>query len=279
MMAARRKAAEGVGEYKMEVKILKKDKKAGKISFLLKDSTPAFANAIRRAVVESVPTMAIEDVEIRKNSSVLYDEMIAHRLGLVPLKTDLKTYNLMSKCKCSGEGCARCSVKLTLKAKGPKIVLAEEMESKDPKIVPAYSKTPIVKLLKGQEIELEATAGMGVGKEHAKWIPGLVHYKYKPVVELTKKGEKNTDLVEICPMKVFKAKGGKVSVDKDNILDCHLCSACIDAFPQDVKLNEKDTDFIFYVESFGQLDPADIVKKACDILNEQLDEFIGIAKK
>ncbi len=58
-------------------------------------------------MTEEVPTMAIEDVEFRKNNSILYDEIIAHRLGLVPLKTDLKSYNLPEKCKCKGEGCAR----------------------------------------------------------------------------------------------------------------------------------------------------------------------------
>jgi len=107
--------------------------------------------------------MAIEDVEVRKNSSSLYDEMIAHRLGLIPLTTDLKSYNLPSECKCEGKGCARCQLVLTLSAKGPGIVYSSSLKSKDPKVKPVFDNFPIVKLLKGQEIELEATATLGTG--------------------------------------------------------------------------------------------------------------------
>ena len=97
----------------MEVRAL--DKESLKISFLVKGISPYFANTIRRAIVEEVPTLAIENVEFRKNSSILYDEMVAHRLGLVPLKTDLKSYNYYKECKCKGEGCARCTTTMTLK--------------------------------------------------------------------------------------------------------------------------------------------------------------------
>ena len=100
----------------MEIRVLSNDKEKGKLSFIIKDTTPAFVNTLRRIMVEEVPTMAIEDVEFRKNNSILYDEMIAHRLGLISLKTDLKSYNLPENCKCKGEGCARCQLKLTLKA-------------------------------------------------------------------------------------------------------------------------------------------------------------------
>ena len=92
----------------IEVRFLDQDKEKNKLSFVLINSTPSFANAIRRAIVEEVPTMAIEEVEFRKNNSILYDEIIAHRLGLLPLTTDLKSYTISSECKCEGKGCARC---------------------------------------------------------------------------------------------------------------------------------------------------------------------------
>ena len=101
----------------IEIRLLEQDKEKNKVSFVLMNSTPSFANVIRRAIIEEVPVMAIEDVEFRKNNSILYDEIIAHRLGLLPLTTDLKSYNLSSECKCKGKGCARCQLKLTLKAK------------------------------------------------------------------------------------------------------------------------------------------------------------------
>lgn len=163
----------------MEVKIPDYDKKSNKLCFVLKNSDVVFANAIRRTIIDEVPTMAIEDVEFRRNNSVLYDEVIAHRLGLIPLKTDLKSYNLPSKCKCEGAGCARCQVKLILRSSTPGYVYASELKSQDPKISPVYPEMPIAKLLKGQKIELEAVAVLGKGKEHAKFSPGHAYYKYK----------------------------------------------------------------------------------------------------
>ena len=92
---------------------------SGRMKIALKGVTPAIANTIRRCSLDLVPTMAIREVEFTKNSSVLYDEMIAHRLGLLVLSTDLKSYTVPAECSCEGVGCSKCTLKLTLKAKGP----------------------------------------------------------------------------------------------------------------------------------------------------------------
>src|SRR3989344_679452 len=115
----------------MDIQLLSYDKKNEKASFIISKTTAAYMNALRRYCTERVPTLAIEDVEFRENSSVLYDEIIAHRLGLIPLRTDLKSYSLRETCKCKGEGCARCTVQLTLEGKGPGTVYASDMKSKD----------------------------------------------------------------------------------------------------------------------------------------------------
>ncbi len=255
----------------MEIKILESDPKNNKISFLLSKTTTSFANAIRRTVMEEVPVMAIEDVEFKQNSSILYDEIIAHRLGLIPLKTDLKSYNLPSKCKCKGAGCARCQLKLTLKSKG-EMVYASDLVSKDPKIKPVYPNTPIVKLLKGQKLELEAIACLGQGKEHAKWSPGLIFYKYKPTIEIGKNVKDAEAVVKSCPVHVFEIKGNKLSVNDENLLKCHLCRNCVDTDPA-IKLIESENDLIFYLESWGQLSCKEILTTAADILQEKLNEF------
>ena len=259
----------------MEVKMLGKDKKSGRTSFILKGITPSFANALRRAMMDSVPTMAIEDVEFRKNSGVLYDEIVAHRLGLLPLTTDLKSYVVSSKCKCNGEGCARCSVKLTLNSKSTGYVLASEIKSKDSKIKPAFPDMPIVKLIKGQEIEFEATAKLGIGKEHMKWSPCLAYYHYYPIIEVSADNVKNPEEVaNVCPKKIFEVKGGKLAVNKDKLLSCHLCEACMEAAEgQGVVVKGDDTTFIFYVEPWGQLNAKQIVSAAADVLDEELAEF------
>jgi len=257
----------------MEIESIKDDTKNKKLVFILKGSRVAFANALRRLVIEEVPTMAIEDVEFRKNTSALYDEMIALRLGLIPLKTDLKSYNLPEDCQCKGKGCAQCQLKLILKAKGPKIVYASEIKSKDPKVKPIFQKTPIVKLLKGQVLEAEMTAILGKGKEHAKWSPGLVYYKYYPSIKITKKGEACSGCADVCPQKVFDKKSGKISINEKHLLDCNLCGACEELSKGEITINKEVEDFVFFVESWGQLECKEIMLKASDILEKKLDVF------
>jgi DNA-directed RNA polymerase subunit D len=255
-----------------EMKLLESTKE--KCSFIITGASASYVNALRRLVLDYVPTMAIEDVEFRKNSSVLYDEIVAHRLGLLPLKTDLKTYNVKSECKCKGAGCARCTLSLTLKAKGPGIVYASQIKSKDPKVVPVYPEMPIVKLLKGQEIELEATAALGCGREHAKWSPGLAYYKNKPIIDIAKKCDKPDEIMGVCPKGVFEVKNNKLHVNKENLYACDLCGACVDCSPKGVvKIGEKDDEFIFYLESWGQLTPKEIMQQALASYDKLLDDF------
>jgi len=278
-MAVKKRAAKEGGVFKMEVKVLEKGKE-DKVSFILSNTDVEFANMLRRYMIEEVPVMAIEDVEFRKNNSILYDEIVAHRLGLIPLKTDLKSYNILEECKCKGKGCARCSLKMTLSAKGQKIVYAGEIKSKDPKIKPVHQKTPIVKLLKGQDIELEASAVLGKGKEHIKWSPCVVYYKYKPVIELTNKCNNCGECIEKCPQKVFEMKNNKVVVNKNNLLKCHLCNACLDICKKGgINKEEKSNEFVFYVESFGQLSCKEIIIAALDEFEKKIKMFTNGIKK
>ncbi|MDP7506613.1 MAG: DNA-directed RNA polymerase subunit D [Candidatus Woesearchaeota archaeon] len=265
-------------ELKMQVKLLAKGKDKNKESFILKNVSPEIANTIRRYVMNEVPTMAIEDVEFTQNTSLLYDEIVAHRLGLLPLSTDLKSYTLQEKCNCKGAGCAKCTVKMTIKGKGPCILFAGEMKSKDPKVKPLYPKTSIAKLIKKQEIELEATAMLGKGKVHTKWSPGLVYYKYKPVIEINQSEVKDANKIkDSCPVDVFKVEGDKLKINDNNLLKCHLCGACQD-ISDGVKLNEDESEIILYVESWGQLTVKDMVKEALDIFKDDLDEFAEAVK-
>ncbi|MBA3063965.1 DNA-directed RNA polymerase subunit D, partial [Candidatus Woesearchaeota archaeon] len=252
----------------MKIELLKLDKKQNKLSFILRNANHAFANAIRRNAIEEVPVMAIEDVEFRNNSSVIYDEIIAHRLGLIPLTTDLKSYNLPDKCKCNGKGCAQCQLKLILKVLGQGVVYSSDITSTDPKVKPAYQKIPIVKLLKGQKLEFEATANLGKGKDHTKWSPGLVYYKDMPIININKQCKNPEVVVEQCPQNVFEVKNNNLVLNKDNLLNCHLCNACVDICEPKgtITLDKNDKDFIFYVESWGQLESKEIIIEALKII-------------
>lgn len=259
----------------MSIELVGEDKATGRVSFLLKSASPAIANALRRAIMEEVPTMAIDEVEFRKNSSVHYDELLAHRLGLIPLKTDLKSYVERSKCKCEGAGCARCTLKLSLKAKGPGIVYAKELKSADPKVKPAHPDMPIAHLLKGQELELEATAVLGYGKDHVKWTPALAYYRYKPIITIDDKKCTNAEATaKSCPVDVYDVKDSKLVINKQNHLRCHLCMACVDiAANNSVQVTGDPAEFLFFVEPWGQLSAKEAVTAAADIILGKLEDF------
>jgi len=258
----------------MEIKLLEKNKDLTRLSFTLKGVDHAFVNSLRRYMINKVPTLAIEEVEFRKNSSALYDEVVAHRLGLLPLTTDLKSYNLPENCKCKGVGCSQCQLKLTLKVKGPKTVYASDIKSADPKVKPVFPETPIVKLLKDQEIEFVAIAIMGVGKEHIKWSPGLVYYKHNPSIKIVKNSFDNAEKVaEQCPVDVFSAKSNKLTLNNDNVMNCTLCNACVEACSGEVTVEPEKDSFIFYVEAWGQLNAKDIVNQAMSVFNNALDNL------
>jgi len=148
-------------------------KDSEKISIKLKGVPVQYANALRRVCLNGVPVFAIDTVDIIENTSVLPDEGLAHRLGLIPLKTDLKRFNEPSKCDCQSEsGCSNCKVLLVLdsgEVEETKSVLSSELSSEDETVKPVSEKIPIITLAPGQKIKLECYARLGRGTEHAKW--------------------------------------------------------------------------------------------------------------
>lgn len=254
------------------------------VNLLLKETNPTEINMLRRLIIDEVPTLAIEDVSFIKNGSALYDEIIAHRLGLIVLKTDLKSYDLPTECKgkkkgeteCTKENCPHHTVLFKLKAIGPKTVYAEELEGKDKKVKPSHPKMPIVKLLKKQALEFEARAVMGQGKDHMKFSPGLVYYRGYPLIKV---GDvKHPESISaVCPTKVYEIKNGKLKIADEK--KCILCKACVDASKNKIEINGSDQDFIFNIESWGQLTHEEMLLKAIEIMDTKLNEFGKLLKK
>lgn len=158
------------------MKISNVKKSGNRLNFTLSGISTQYANALRRSIIAEVPIMAVEEVDLYYNSSIINDEVLAHRIGLMPLTTDIKTYNLQSECSCKGKGCAKCSVTLTLDVEGPKTVYASDFKSKDPKIKPVYAKMVLAKIMAGQKIKIEVRARLGTGSDHIKWQGGLASY-------------------------------------------------------------------------------------------------------
>ncbi|BDQ31472.1 MAG: DNA-directed RNA polymerase subunit D [Nitrosopumilus sp.] len=144
-----------------------------KIAIKLKGIPLQYANALRRVCLNGVPVFAIDTVDIIENSSVLPDEGLAHRLGLIPLKTDLNRFNEPSKCDCKSEtGCSNCRVMLVLDSGDSDVtrtILSNELSSEDETVKAVSDKIPIVQLAPGQRIKIECYARLGRGTEHAKW--------------------------------------------------------------------------------------------------------------
>ncbi|MFB5633715.1 MAG: DNA-directed RNA polymerase subunit D [Candidatus Nitrosomaritimum aestuariumsis] len=153
------------------LEVISKDER--KMSIKLKGVPLQYANALRRLCLNGIPVFAIDTVDIIENSSVLPDEGLAHRLGLVPLKTDLTRFNEPSKCDCQSEtGCSNCKVMLVLDSGDTdvtKSVLTDELISEDESVKPTSEKIPIVQLAPGQRVKVECYARLGRGREHAKW--------------------------------------------------------------------------------------------------------------
>jgi DNA-directed RNA polymerase subunit D len=154
--------------------------------FTLDKDAHAFGNVLRRIIIDEVPTFAIEDVEVVAQESPLYDEVLAHRLGLIPLTSDLKSYNFKEDCKCGAVGCALCEVKLFLKVQEPGYVYSKDIKSDDPKVVAFDKEIPITKLFGEKKLELNMKAVLGRGKTHAKWSPAHAYMR---------EGKKGVELV------------------------------------------------------------------------------------
>jgi len=249
------------------------------MEFVLSDLTPAFANSLRRTMTREVPVMAIDEVEFKVNDSAMYDEILAHRLALVPLRTPLKGYVLPKECGCREGRCPKCSTDLTLKLEGPATATSGDLKSSDDEVKPVSDSIPLVKLEKGQRLELTAIARLGLGKEHMKWQPGIVAYKYMPVLEFDQKAcDACAECVKACPKNILEVAGGKIRV-KDLTL-CIMCKACVEACPKDaVKLTGDPTKFIFRVESSGAYPPEQLLLQAIKVLQDKFEEFSKKAGK
>jgi len=267
----------------VEIKVLEKDDK--NMRLLIKEVDVPYVNALRRVIISEVPCMAIDEVVMLENSSIMADETIAHRLGLVPLKTDLDSYNLPEDCKCQSEfGCNLCRVTLILDVEakeGTRSVYSGELVSENKEVTPVSDTIPIAKLAKEQKLRLEAYARLGKGKNHAKWQPvSMCAYKYFPKIQISSKHcDSCGKCVDICPRKVLAKTGDKIEV-KD-LVACTLCQDCVEACSQDpkaIQVGWEENTFIFSLESSGALKPDRILEEAVRILDRQLKEFEGQIK-
>ena len=205
------------------------------------------ANAIRRSVGE-VPTLAIDEVEIYKNDSALYDEFLAHRLGLVPLVTEK-----------SMTGKTKIDLKLT--KTGPCTVYSGDLKG-NAEVV--HKDIPLTILGEEQKVELVGTAVLGLGVNHAKYNPGLCFYRH--ILEIKSSSEID---------KWFQKSKGLIKPEKSGSKwICDLPEAVVDDIIKiDKEAVKESNEMLFVVESYGNMPAKDIFNKAILALKDNLDEF------
>ncbi len=267
-----------------EIEIL--EKTDDYMRFIVKGVNVPFVNALRRIMLTEVPAMAMDELVILENSSMLNDEILAHRMGFIPLKTDLDSYNLPEECTCKSEfGCNLCRLTLTLEAEAAEktiTVYSRDLKSENLDITPVSDKIPIVKLAPDQKIKLEAYARLGKGKDHAKWQPvSMCTYKYLPQIKIDlERCNACAECVKLCPERVLIDM--EEGIKTQNVIECTLCMDCVDACPQNPPAIEISWDkeaFIFKIESTGALPVERIILEALKILDKKIKDLSNQLKK
>jgi len=256
----------------MKLKFLELKDNYAKILF--EDTAPYFVNAIRRTLIADIPKLAIETVTIYDNTSALFDEIIAHRLGMIPLPTRLDLLNFRKECACGGKGCPSCTVHYHLSKEGECVVYSGDLVPEDPMWAVVDDKIPIVKLLKNQRLILEAEAELGTGKEHAKWqVVCGIGYKYYPVIEIDdEKCNLCKECVKACPRNILEIKRNKLTVK--NIEDCILCKTCMEVCKRKaIEVKGDETRIIMQYETDGSMTAKDALMEALKILHKKYDEL------
>jgi DNA-directed RNA polymerase subunit D len=242
-----------------------------KARFILSNASIAFANSFRRAMKSLIPTMAVDWVDFYLNTSFLYDEVLAHRIGLIPIKTDLDRFNMPDKCVCGNEGCPSCQVSFRLNVEGPKIVYSGDFISDDPSTRPVFDNIPVVELYKGQQLMIEAVARLGIGKEHAKFQPvSVCVYKIIPKIEIAENCTNCGECIKVCPRDILKDEEG---ITVGDVSACSMCMECVNVCDENAISVEETDNFLFTVEGIGSLPVRTVMKKALEILNERAKEM------
>ncbi|MFW9830631.1 MAG: DNA-directed RNA polymerase subunit D [Candidatus Thorarchaeota archaeon] len=246
----------------------------------VEDIRPGLMNALRRIIIAETPSMAIEEVVILENQSPLFDEVIAHRLGMVPLQTKYDQYVLPENCTCEGAGCHLCQAGFTMEVEAPEdgfIATTGDLKPQDPEIVPVSDKIPIAKMAKGQRIVVEAYARLGIGQEHAKWQPvSTMAYKMIPHVKVDpSKCDGCKDCVKKCFKQVFEMQNDKAVVV--NEINCTICNLCVESCDVNaITVTYDENSFIVTIESTGSLPPEEIFEKGLDVFRQKYEELISL---
>ncbi|KYH26740.1 DNA-directed RNA polymerase subunit D [Halalkalicoccus paucihalophilus] len=237
-----------------DVEVIERDDRSAR--FLVRGATPAFANGIRRAMIADVPTLAIDSVRFIENSSVMFNEQLALRLGLVPLSTP-DDYEF-------GE-----EVTLALDVEGPATAYSGDLVSSDEQVEPAEQNVPIIDLKEGQRLEIEADAVLDVGRDHAKHQGGVaVGYRHlQRVIVEGDRGEFAEEEANIVRGVIETEEGELVPTSE---FDHDLT----ERYPgKELRVEDVPGAFVFHVETDGSMPVEELVDRAAASLGDRAREL------
>ena len=233
----------------MKVRVL--DRTEEQIRFVLSDTPVPIANALRRVMISEVPTMAIEELQVEENTSIMQNEFLAHRMSLLPIrcKETVKQAHFHMDVACSGkEGAARD-------------VLARDLVSLTDGVEICHPDALVAKLCRGQVLRFRATAEWGTGSQHAKWSP-VCTATYRFIAEIPPEDQDSDD-------------------EEDEVLrairmeDLAFCEEDLGQDPsaRHVTMKHRPNAYLFTVETKGSLAPHEIVQQAFRVLQSKLDHL------
>ncbi|CAK0785902.1 hypothetical protein CVIRNUC_009115 [Coccomyxa viridis] len=266
--------------------------------FELSNTDVSMANALRRVMLVEVPTIAVDLVEIEQNTTVLNDEFIAHRLGLIPLvstavhhmkgpfddigEKDFTDVELSLHVLCTSDDTQDVtSNDFILDHQHPEVYPVgysdSRMQSED-----AERPILIVKMRKNQELKLKAIARKGIGKDHAKWIPvATVTFQHKPQISINRALMDTLDekvkeaFVDASPSHALSYNSVTKQVEVTET-EAYMYDGEYEKMAQElhhpdlITITQSDNEFIFRVEGTGVLSVEDVIITAVDVLTAKL---------
>lgn len=229
---------------------------------LIKGTSTATMNAIRRTVMSEVAALAIEELSLYENNGVLFDEFLGHRIGMVPITTDPKSYKLGDK------------VKISLEVAGPGTVYSRDIKIADKGIHVVDGNIPITKLKADQKVRLEGEAVMGQGRDHVKFQPAVIGYRMLPIFTIneTIPTPMMERIANSCPVNIIEIRGKKLNITEP--ANCTQCGNCEETGgPQNIQVDTDDTGFILMMESHGGMSNKQILHEACNVLLSKTKSF------
>lgn len=249
------------------------------LNFELINVDVSIANSIRRILLSEIPTMAFHTITIKRYDTVMPEEIFCHRLGLIPILADPTKYNFKTA---QADETNTLIFKLNIDATEDMTVYSHDLVHQPfgTEIISVQAGIPLIKLCKGQYMEIELQAEKNTGKEHAKWSAvSLASYRMMNVIVVNDvEGEDAIKLQKLFTKGVIEIVDNKAVVVRPEI---NMSTEVLnhEIFNDRVILYKKKDHFIFDLESVS-IDCITLLKQAifvfkekCRILREEIENY------